>query len=201
MSEVSYINDAFAELGGEFENDEALVSSARSGCDAAFVELWHRHSLMVFRAVYRIVKNHQDAEDLSQETFLKALTHLQGFNGASKFSTWLVRIGINTALAELRKRRSHPEASVNDVNSDSYEWYRDIPDETINIEAQVMKSEFIDRLNVAINRLNPELRIVIEMQHQHDLSHTEIALRTNLSVSAVKSRLYRARQALRGFYT
>jgi len=196
MSEVSQIHKTFAEFGGNLNNDETLVSSARSGCDAAFVELWRRHSSTVFRAVYRIVKNREDAEDISQETFLKAFAHLQGFNGASKFSTWLVRIGINTALEELRRRRSRPEASFNNMDGDEYEWQRDIPDETINIETQLMKSEMITRMNMAIDRLNPALRVVIEMHHQHDYSQIEIATRTNLSVAAVKSRLYRARRAL-----
>ncbi len=201
MGEVSYINEPFTGCGGGLDNDEALVSSAKSGCDAAFVELWRRHSLMVFRAVYRIVKSREDAEDLCQETFLKAFAHLQGFNGTSMFSTWLVRIGINTALAELRKKRFHPEAYFDGVNRDDHEWHRDIPDDAINIEAELMRSEINGRVNMAINRLSPTLRTVIEMQQKHDLSNTEIALLTNLSVSAVKSRLCRAKRALRDLCT
>ena len=200
MSEVPHIHESVAGLGGALDSDEELVQSARSGCKTALVELWRRHSSTVFRAAYRIVKNREDAEDLAQETFLKAFAHLQSFNGASKFSTWLVRIGVNAALGELRRRRSRPEASFEGLNNDDSQWHWEIPDKAIDIEADILRSEMIDWMNMAIGRLNPSLRTVIEMQQRHDYSHTEIALLANLSVPAVKSRLSRARRALRELY-
>ncbi len=111
MSQAHHIHESVAGFYGALDSDEELVESARSGSKTTFVELWRRHSSTVFRAAFRIVKNREDAEDLAQETFLKAFAHLQSFNGASKFSTWIVRIGINAALGELRRRRSRPEAS------------------------------------------------------------------------------------------
>jgi RNA polymerase sigma-70 factor (ECF subfamily) len=200
MSEAPHIHTLLGGLDGFLNSDEELVQFARSGCEAAFVELWHRHSSTVFRAVFRIMKNREDAEDLVQETFLKAFAHLQSFNGASKFSTWLVRIGINAALGELRRRRSRPEASFDGMNSDDCEWHREIPDKAIDIEAQLVRSEMIEWMNTAIDRLHPSLRTVVEMQHRHDYSQNEIALLANLSVGAVKSRLSRARRTLREQY-
>ena len=200
MSEVPNIHKPVAGFCSAQDSDEKLVQSARSGNGSAFVELWRRHSSTVFRAVYRIVKNREDAEDLAQETFLKAFAHLQSFNGASKFSTWLVRIGINAALGELRRRRSRPEASFEGLNNDDSQCHWEIPDKAIDIEAGLLKSEVIDWMNVAISRLNPSLRTVVEMQQRHEYSHTEIALLANLSVPAVKSRLSRARRALRELY-
>jgi RNA polymerase sigma-70 factor (ECF subfamily) len=200
MSEVPNIHKPVAGFCGALDSDEKLVQSARSGNKAAFVELWRRHSSTVFRAAYRIVKNREDAEDLAQETFLKALDHLQSFNGTSKFSTWLVRIGINAALGELRRRRSRPEAYFESLNNGDSQWHWEIPDKAIDIEAGLLKSEVIDWMNVAISRLNPSLRTVVEMQQRHEYSHTEIALLANLSVPAVKSRLSRARRALRELY-
>lgn len=200
MSEVPHIHEPVAGLCGALDSDEELVQSARSGCKTALVELWRRHSSAVFRAAYRIVKNREDAEDLAQETFLKAFAHLQSFNGASKFSTWLVRIGVNAALGELRRRRSHPEASFDGLNSGDSQWHWEIPDKAIDIEADILRSEMIDWMNVAIGRLNPSLRTVVEMQQRHDYSQAEIALLANLSVPAVKSRLSRARRALRELY-
>ena len=197
MSEVPHIHESVAGLCSAQDSDEKLVQSARSGNGSAFVELWRRHSSTVFRAAYRIVKNREDAEDLAQETFLKAFANLQSFNGASKFSTWLVRIGINAALGELRRRRSSPEASFDGLNNDDSQWHWEIPDKAIDIEADLLRSEMIGWMNVAIGRLNPILRTVVEMQQRHDYSHTEIALLANLSVPAVKSRLSRARRALR----
>jgi RNA polymerase sigma-70 factor (ECF subfamily) len=200
MSEVPNIHKPVAGFCSAQDSDEKLVQSARSGNKSAFVELWRRHSSTVFRAVYRIVKNREDAEDLAQETFLKAFAHLQSFNGASKFSTWLVRIGINAALGELRRRRSRPEAYFESLNNGDSQWHWEIPDKAIDIEAGLLKSEVIDWMNVAISRLNPSLRTVVEMQQRHEYSHTEIALLANLSVPAVKSRLSRARRALRELY-
>jgi len=200
MSEVPHIHKPVAGFCSAQDSDEKLVQSARSGNRSAFVELWRRHSSTVLRAVYRIVKNREDAEDLAQETFLKAFAHLQSFNGASKFSTWLVRIGINAALGELRRRRSRPEASFDGLNNGDSQWHWEIPDKAIDIEADILRSEMIDWMNVAIGRLNPSLRTVVEMQQRHDYSQAEIALLANLSVPAVKSRLSRARRALRELY-
>jgi RNA polymerase sigma-70 factor (ECF subfamily) len=200
MSEAPHIYKPVAGFCGALNSDEELVLSARSGSKAAFIELWHRHSSTVFRAAYRIVKNHEDAEDLAQETFLRAFAHLQSFNGASKFSTWLVRIGINAALGELRRRRSRPEASFDGLNNGDSQWHWEIPDKAIDIEADLLRSEMIDWMNRSIDRLNPTLRTVVEMQQRHDYSHAELASLANLSVAAVKSRLYRARRALRERY-
>ena len=200
MSEAPHIHESVAGFCGALDSDEELVQSARSGSKTAFVELWRRHSSTVFRAAYRIVKNREDAEDLAQETFLKAFANLQSFNGASKFSTWLVRIGVNAALGELRRRRSRPEASFEGLNNDDSQWHWEIPDKAIDIEADLLRSEMIDWMNMAIGRLNPSLRTVVEMQQRHEYSHTEIALLANLSVPAVKSRLSRARRALRELY-
>lgn len=197
MSRPSCIHELLDGFGGSLGSDEELVQLAKSGCEAAFVELWRCHSSIVSRAVYRIMKNREDSEDLVQETFLRAFAHIGGFNGASKISTWLVRIGINAALGELRRRRSHREASFDGMSSDDSDWHREIPDTAIDIEAQHIRSEMIEWMNTAINRLSPTLRTVIEMQLRHDYSLTEIALLANLSVAAVKSRLSRARQTLR----
>lgn len=197
MSEESSIKESFPQFCGAFDSDEVLVRRAQSGCETAFVELWRRHLSTVFRAVYRIIKNREDAEDLAQETFLKALTHLKSFNGASKFSTWLVRIAINAALGELRRRRSRPEASFDALGGDDYEWHKEIPDKAIDIEGQLMRSEMVEWMNTAIKRLNPNLRTVIEIQRRHDYSQSQIALFANLSVAAVKARLFRAKRALR----
>ena len=111
-----------------------------------------------------------------------------------------MRIGINGALGELRRRRSRPEASFDGLNKGDSKWHWEIPDKAIDIEADLLRSEMIDWMNRSINRLNPTLRTVVEMQQKHDYSHLEIALLANLSVPAVKSRLSRARRALRERY-
>src|ERR1700676_4249516 len=91
--------------------DEVLVAAAKLGDHPAFAELWMRHSNTAFKMAYRIMGNRDDAEDVTQDAWMKAYVHLTTFRGRSKFSTWLTRITINSALMTLRKKRAHPETS------------------------------------------------------------------------------------------
>src|ERR1043165_5898298 len=87
-------------------DESELVEKARGGDTAAFAELVRKYERKIFRLAKHITQSQEDAEDVLQETFLKAYSHLDGFQGQSKFYTWLVRIGVNEALMKLRKRRS-----------------------------------------------------------------------------------------------
>ena len=86
-------------------SDEALVISAKAGMHLAYAELCRRHSTSIFRTIHRITRSEEDAEDGLQESLLKAFIHLNRFDGRSKFSTWLTRIAINSALMIVRKKR------------------------------------------------------------------------------------------------
>jgi RNA polymerase sigma-70 factor (ECF subfamily) len=92
--------------------DEVLVAAAKLGDHHSFAELWTRHSKTAFNMAYRITGNRDDAEDAIQDAWMKAYTHLNTFDGRAKFSTWLTRIAINSALMILRRKRSHPESSM-----------------------------------------------------------------------------------------
>jgi RNA polymerase sigma-70 factor (ECF subfamily) len=92
-------------------SDEGLVAVAKLGDRSAFAELWKRHSRTAFTKVYQITKNRADTEDVIQDAWIKAFIHLNAFDGRAKFSTWLTRIAINSAIMSLRRRRSRPEAS------------------------------------------------------------------------------------------
>jgi RNA polymerase sigma-70 factor (ECF subfamily) len=188
-------------ISGQFildgANDEMLVTAAKSGEHVAFSELWNRHSKKAFNTMYRITKNRQDAEDALQDAFLKAFVHLKNFDGRSAFSTWLTRIAINSALMILRKKRSHPEASM-DWSPDGETWQQwEMVDRTANIEEHYAREEGQRHLKRAIRRLRPTLRNIIEIQQLHDSSVKEIAEMAGISVAAAKSRLVRARTVLR----
>ena len=100
-------------------SDDVLVSAAKSGDAVAFVELSKRHSNKILRRAYRIVKNWQDAEDVLQESFIKAFVHLKNFEERSSFSSWFTRIAINNALMMVRKRRGYIEIPTDSINDDS----------------------------------------------------------------------------------
>jgi RNA polymerase sigma factor (sigma-70 family) len=178
-------------------DDAALVLLAKSGEHWAFVELFNRHSAKVLRTTYKVTKNRQDAEDAMQETFLSAYSHLRQFDGRAQFSSWLTRIAINASLIILRRKRIRPETSMDSTPHQDTMHSWDVIDRSADIEAHYLKQERAIRLRRAIGRLRPILRNVVEIQQLHDGSLKETAQIANLSLAATKSRLLRARQALR----
>jgi RNA polymerase sigma-70 factor (ECF subfamily) len=176
--------------------DEVLVEAAKVGDRPAFAELWERHSNTAVRVAYRITKNRDDAEDVIQDAWFKAYIHLATFDGRAKFSTWLTRIVINSALMTLRRKRSHLETSMEIMDGEIWQE-SEIADETQSVEALYAKHERIARLKQAIRRLQPSLRNVIELHQSQDRSVKEIADLAGLSLAATKSRLLRARRFLR----
>ena len=176
--------------------DEVLVGAAKLGDRPAFAELWERHSNTAFKVAYRITKNRDDAEDAIQDAWMKAYVHLTTFDGRAKFSTWLTRIVINSGLMTLRRKRSHPETSMEITDGKTWQQW-EIADQTKNVEELYARHERIERLKRAICHLQPTLRNVVEIHQSNDRSVKEIADLAGLSVAATKSRLLRARRALR----
>jgi RNA polymerase sigma-70 factor, ECF subfamily len=179
-------------------SDARLVVAAKSGDAIAFVELSTRHSDMILRRTYRIVKNWQDAEDVLQESFMKAFIHLKDFEERSSFSSWLTRIAINSALMLLRKKRFHIEISAGSIDDDF--GIRDCwepRDRAESPETLCARREREELLKRAIQGLPPMLRDIVQLSHGEDRSMEEIAQSLRISVPAAKSRLARARTALR----
>ena len=178
--------------------EEQLVAAAKGGEHAAFGELYARHSQQIFRATLRITRNREDAEDALQDCFLSALIHLNSFDGRSSFSTWLTRIAINSALMKLRKIRACPETSMDgpaDAGNDSAPY--EAADPYPNPEQQFLQSQRQEIVAGALCSLHPALRQVIEIRRLQQSSIKETARTLRLSIPAVKSRIYRAKAALR----
>jgi len=176
--------------------DEVLVGAAKSGDRLAFAELWKRHSSTVFKVAYRITKNRDDAEDVIQEAWMRAYVHLNTFDGRAKFSTWLTRVVINSALLTLRRKRARPETSMEITDGETWQP-REFADQTKNVDELYVMRERTERLRRAICRLQPSLRNVVEIHQSTDRSVRETAKLAGISVAATKSRLLRARAALR----
>jgi len=198
--EFMNICDSQDEISGKLlaaaATDEGRVGAAKLGDSPAFEELWERHSNTAFKVAYRITKNRDDAEDSIQDAWMKAYVHLTTFDGRARFSTWLTRIVINSALMTLRRKRSHPETSLEITDGKTWEQW-EIADQTKNVEELYARHEGIERLKRAICRLQPTLRNVVEIHQSNDRSVKEIADLAGLSVAATKTRLLRARRALR----
>jgi len=185
-------------VSAELNGDAGLVARARQGDASAFEQLVHKYERRIFRLAKNITNNDEDAEDVLQETFLKAYSHLDGFQGNSKFYTWLVRIAVNEALMKLRKRRSDKTVSLDEgVDTGEETMVREIAVWEENPEQKYSQEEIRAILHEAIASLRPAFRTVFILRDIEDLSTEETANLLELSIPAVKSRLLRARLQLR----
>lgn len=180
------------------QDDAALVKKAQAGDESAFAKLVERHERSIFRLARHITENVEDAEDVLQETFLKAYEHLGEFRGDSKFYTWLVRIAVNQALMKLRRRKGDRAISLDETFDTGEETLvREIAVWAGDPEQLYSQEELRNILASAIDSLPPVFRTVFALRDIEELSTEETAQILNLSVPAVKSRLLRARLRLR----
>ena len=179
--------------------DEAeLVAQARQGNADAFKDLVERYESRIFRVAQNITQNVEDAEDVLQETFLKAFEHLNEFQGNSKFYTWITRIAVNESLMKLRKRRWDKTVWLDEpIETGDDLVTREIAVWENNPEDRYSREELREILAKAIGALPPSYRSVFVLRDMEEMSIEETAEALDLSVPAVKSRLLRARLQLR----
>lgn len=179
-------------------DEEALVARAQAGDAQAFAELVERYERKIYRLARHITGNDEDAEDVLQEAFLKAYENLPGFQGQSKFYTWLVRIAVNEALMKLRRRKTGKMVSLDEtIDTGEETMAREIAVWEDNPEEQYSREELRRILEEAIETLPPLYRTVFVLRDVDELSTEETAEALGISVPAVKSRLLRARLQLR----
>jgi RNA polymerase sigma-70 factor (ECF subfamily) len=152
---------------------------------------------MLTNSIYRIVRHPEDTEDVLQETFLKAYQHLQSFRGTCSFSTWLVAIGTNVSLMLLRRRKTLRKNTCDVVAKDGETLVMEQRDPTPDPEQRYMVYETSQKVNHAVRRLSPQLRRSLEMYYKSDLRLKDIAKIVGISEATTKSRILRARRALR----
>ena len=186
----------------EASDELALVRAAKGGNIDAFEQLVKRYDRNVFRIAQHITQNHEDAEDVVQEAFLKSFQNLNNFQEQSKFYTWLVRIAVNEALMKLRRRRTGKMVSLDeDVQTEEDSVPREVADWSPNPEQLYTQAELRDILQKTIQGLPPSFRTVFVLRDVEGLSTEETAEALDLSIPAVKSRLLRARLQLRNRLT
>lgn len=179
-------------------DESALVAQAKAGDQSAFSELVNRYERKIYRLAKNITRNDEDAEDVLQDAFLKAYTHLDSFKGDSKFYTWIVRIAVNEALMRLRKRKNDHSVPLDEpVDLGEETVTREIAVWEDNPEQQYSQEEWRHILDEAVDSLKPDFRTVFVLRDIEELSTEETAETLGISVPAVKSRLLRARLALR----
>jgi RNA polymerase sigma-70 factor, ECF subfamily len=180
------------------KDELALVTEAKAGSFSAFEELVNRYEKKIYRLGMNITGRPEDAEEVLQETFLKAFQHLPDFREDSRFYTWIVRIAVNEGLMKLRKRRSDKSVPIEDtVDDEGSTIPREFADWRPNPEQQLAQEELETILTDAARSLPPTFRTVFFLRDVEGLSTQETAEALGLTVSAVKARLFRARLHLR----
>lgn len=179
-------------------SDEQLLSRARSGDQGAFGELCLRYTGMLKQRIFRIVRNREDAEDVLQETLLSAYRHLDTFRGTCRVSTWMTRIGINTSLMILRKRRSMPEAISEQASGDGQRFESpEFRDPGLNPEQRYIADQTIDKLHSIMRRLPAHVRSVMDLYCVKELRLKDAAAILGITEATAKSRVLRGRKRVR----
>lgn len=171
------------------ETETALISRAQKGDHEAFAALVDEHQRYVYNLALRVLKDENEALDLTQETFVRAWTALPNFKGQSQFRTWLYRIVTNLCYNRLPNLRR----SLNDLGDDVIE---DIP-HADSPSLEIESNEIREYLHRAIGNLDENYRLLITLRYQNELSYEEIASTLNLPLGTVKTGIFRAKEQLR----
>src|SRR5215467_4806922 len=178
-------------------DEQLLVKRARHGDLGAYDELVRRYQERIYATIYHMTSNHEDANDLAQEAFIKAFQALKSFKGGSSFYTWVYRIAVNKTINFLKQRRNKSQISLNDLDF-NVEHDPDlvalISDKTPRREVNL--AELQEKLNAAMQKLSEPHRLVVTLHDVQGLSHEEIAKVMDCNIGTVRSRLFYARQQL-----
>ena len=173
------------------------VLQAQQGSDEAFTNLVETYQKHVYTLCYRMLGEPESAEDAAQETFLRAFQHIHRYDSKRPFATWLLSIAAHYCIDRLRRRKF----SMASIDQDEEEGGFELPDaDAPNPESEVVHNEQREQMQGLLKRLDSVDRAAIVLRYWNDCSEAEIAEALNLTVSAVKSRLHRARRELAGLW-
>ena len=177
--------------------DMALVDRARRDDISAYDELVRRFQERIYATIYHMTSNHEDANDLAQDTFVKAYRALKSFKGDSSFYTWIYRIAVNKTINFLKQRKNRVQMSLNDLDFNA----ENDPDLVALVSDKTPRrdlglAELQEKLNGALQKLSEHHRMVVTLHDIQGLSHEEIGNVMDCNVGTVRSRLFYARQQL-----
>ncbi|TAK96124.1 MAG: sigma-70 family RNA polymerase sigma factor [Verrucomicrobia bacterium] len=180
--------------------EQDLVHKARQGDLAAYDDLVRRYQERIYATIYHMTSNHEDANDLAQDTFIKAHQALKSFKGGSSFYTWVYRIAVNKTINFLKQRKNRSHMSLNDLDFNAEndpDLVALVSDKTPRRDAAL--NELQKKLNEGMQQLSEAHRMVVVLHDVQGLPHDEIAQIMDCNEGTVRSRLFYARQQLQGF--
>ena len=172
------------------------MQAARRGDMAAFEELVARHRDKLYARAYSMMRNEEEALDLSQEAWIKGWQRLRQFQGDSSFSTWMTRIVINLCLDQLRRQKRQRAESIEAMDEESGGVERQMPVVTVNPTAGLERGELRQRIDRALGQLSYEHRTVLVLHEFEEMEYKQIAKTMGCSIGTVMSRLFYARRKL-----
>jgi RNA polymerase sigma-70 factor (ECF subfamily) len=178
-------------------SNEMLLELCKQQDQEALRVLFRRHEKPIYNLLYRMLSNHEDAEEALAEVFVKVWRAAAGFKGESKFTTWLFRIASNTARDVLRSRMTKREVSLEDVVVNELEAAERSGSKIGDPEARAILSDENARLMQAMRGLSEEDRLLVTLYHIQEMDYEEIAQVANVPLSNLKVKLFRARQRLK----
>lgn len=177
-------------------SDEELVRASRESDMAAFEELVARHRDKIYGRALSMVRNEEEAIDLSQEAWIKGWQRLEQFHGDASFATWMTRVVINLCLDHLRKRKRQRAESIEMMDEESGGVERHMPVVTVNPTEGLERSELRERIDAAMEQLSYEHRTVLILHEFEEMEYKNIARTMECSIGTVMSRLFYARRRL-----
>ena len=180
--------------------DLKLVQLSQNGDAVAYDELIRRYQERIYATIYHMTSNHEDANDLAQETFIKGFQALRSFKGDSSFYTWIYRIAVNKTINFLKQRKNRTHMSLNDLDFNA----ENDPDLVALVSDRTPRrdiglTELQEKLNEAMLKLSPVHRLVVTLHDVQGLSHEEIGKIIDCNIGTVRSRLFYARQQLQAY--
>jgi len=181
-------------------DEMVLVKRARQGDLEAYDELVRRYQERIYATIYHMTSNHEDANDLAQEAFIKGYQALKSFKGGSSFYTWVYRIAVNKTINFLKQRKNRSQLSLDDIDFNAEhdpDLVALISEKTPRREINL--AELQEKLNSAMQKLSQPHRLVVTLHDVQGLSHEEIAKIMDCNIGTVRSRLFYARQQLQAY--
>ncbi|MFN3316866.1 MAG: RNA polymerase sigma factor [Raineya sp.] len=178
--------------------DFKLVELAKDGDQNAFAELMKRYNRSLYHVILKMVRNVDDAEDLTIEAFAKAFKNLDKFKQEYTFSTWLFRIATNNCIDFIRKKKNNETFSLNNLynNTENEEFDLDIADENSNPQEATIRSQKVELMQKLVARLPAKYRKLVTMRYFEERAYQEISEELELPIGTVKAQLHRARELL-----